>query len=109
MADSLGDSADAVSNAFNDGIDETDLKRRFEGCLLGLAVCDAVGAAVEFMPPGTFPPVEEDIFERFSEYPNPHKLKPGQWTDDTSMALCMAKSLLDLQELDPADLIKNFR
>ncbi len=29
---------------------------RFRGCLLGLAVGDAVGTTVEFQPRGTFPP-----------------------------------------------------
>ena len=30
---------------------------RYRGCLMGLAAGDAVGTAVEFEPPGTFPPV----------------------------------------------------
>lgn len=62
----------------------TDRKR---GCLLGLAVGDALGAAVEFKPPGSFPPV--------TGYRDggPHRLEPGQWTDDTSMALALADSM----------------
>ena len=35
-----------------------ELKRKV-GCLLGLAVCDAVGTTVEFMPPGSFDPVTD--------------------------------------------------
>ena len=55
---------------------------RRRGALIGLAVGDALGAAVEFSPPGSFAPV--------SGYRagGPHGLAPGQWTDDTSMALC---------------------
>lgn len=57
------------------------------GCLVGLAVGDALGAAVEFRQPGTFPLVT------CYRDGGPHDLKPGQWTDDTSMALALADSL----------------
>lgn len=36
-------------------------RARFAGSLLGLAVCDAVGTTVEFMPPGSFDPVEDMV------------------------------------------------
>lgn len=60
---------------------------RQRGTLLGLAVGDALGAAVEFEPPGTFTAV--------SGYRGggPHGLAPGEWTDDTSMALALADSI----------------
>lgn len=60
---------------------------RRRGAFLGLAVGDALGAAVEFKAPGTFPPV--------STYRNggPHGLEAGEWTDDTSMALALADSI----------------
>ncbi len=60
---------------------------RMRGTLIGLAVGDALGAAVEFQPPGSFVPV--------SGYRagGPHGLKPGEWTDDTSMALALADSI----------------
>lgn len=57
------------------------------GALVGLAVGDALGAAVEFHRPGTFRPV---VGYRAG---GPHGLKPGEWTDDTSMALALADSL----------------
>ena len=60
---------------------------RFRGTLIGLAVGDALGAAIEFRPPGSFPPV---IGCRDGGF---HNLKPGQWTDDTSMALVLADSI----------------
>jgi ADP-ribosylglycohydrolase len=60
-------------------------KRR--GCLLGLAVGDALGAAVEFQPPGAFRPVTG------YRAGGPHGLAPGEWTDDTSMALALADSI----------------
>jgi ADP-ribosyl-[dinitrogen reductase] hydrolase len=67
----------------------TDLRARFRGCLLGLAVGDALGTTVEFRRRGTFAPVTDMIGGGV------FKLAPGQWTDDTSMALCLADSLLE--------------
>src|SRR5262245_55247175 len=55
--------------------------------LLGLAVGDALGAAVEFAPPGSFPPVTD------FRAGGPHGLAPGEWTDDTSLALALADSI----------------
>ena len=69
-------------------------KSRFQGCLLGLACGDAVGTTVEFKARGTFTPVTDMTGG------GPFRLRPGEWTDDTSMALCLAVSLLDkLKEL----------
>ena len=55
--------------------------------MTGLAVGDALGAAVEFQPQGTFEPVTD------YRAGGPHGLAPGEWTDDTSMALALADSL----------------
>ena len=60
---------------------------RQRGTLLGLAVGDALGAAVEFKSPGTFPEVTG------YRGGGPHGLAPGEWTDDTSMALALADSI----------------
>ena len=60
---------------------------RQRGCLIGLAVGDALGAAVEFKPPGSFEPVTG------YRAGGPHGLDPGEWTDDTSMALALADSI----------------
>jgi ADP-ribosyl-[dinitrogen reductase] hydrolase len=70
---------------------------RFLGCLIGLAAGDALGTTVEFARRGTFDPVTDIIGG------GPFNLKPGQWTDDTSMALCLAESLLECNGFDPAD------
>ena len=70
---------------------------RFRGCLLGLAVGDAVGSTVEFQKRGSFSPVNDMIGG------GPHGLKPGQWTADTSMALCLAKSLVEQEGFDEVD------
>jgi ADP-ribosyl-[dinitrogen reductase] hydrolase len=60
---------------------------RQRGTLLGLAIGDALGAAVEFAMPGTFPKVTG------YRGGGPHGLAPGEWTDDTSMALALADSI----------------
>ncbi len=61
---------------------------RCRGALVGLAVGDALGAAVEFMSPGTFPPVTG------YRSGGPHRLNAGEWTDDTSMGLALADSIV---------------
>ena len=73
------------------------LSDRFRGCLLGLAAGDAVGTTVEFSPRGTFTPLIEMVGG------GPFGVAPGQWTDDTSMALCLATSLVERQGFDAAD------
>ncbi len=60
---------------------------RQRGTLLGLAIGDALGAAVEFQMPGTFPQVTG------YRGGGPHGLAPGEWTDDSSMALALADSI----------------
>ena len=60
---------------------ERTVNNRRRGALIGLAVGDALGAAVEFSDPGSFPLVTG------YRSGGPHGLKPGEWTDDTSMAL----------------------
>jgi ADP-ribosyl-[dinitrogen reductase] hydrolase len=73
------------------------LSNRFRGALLGLAAGDAVGAAVEFKPRGAFAPLTDMVGG------GPFNLQPGQWTDDTSMALCLATSLVEKKGFDPRD------
>lgn len=70
---------------------------RYRGALLGLAVADAVGTTLEFQSPGSFTPITDMVGG------GPFHLQPGQWTDDTSMALCLAESLVTKQDFDPAD------
>jgi ADP-ribosyl-[dinitrogen reductase] hydrolase len=78
------------------------LKDRFKGCLLGLACGDAVGTTVEFQPRGSFAPVTEMVGG------GPFHLKPGQWTDDTSMALCLAESLIECNGFDAFDQMQRY-
>lgn len=70
---------------------------KYRGCLLGLAVGDALGTTLEFKSPGTFNPIEDMVGG------GPFRLQPGEWTDDTSMALCLAASLAEKASFDPLD------
>jgi ADP-ribosyl-[dinitrogen reductase] hydrolase len=80
-------------------VDERD---RHRGCLIGLAVGDAVGTALEFETPGTFEPIEDMVGG------GPFGLEPGQWTDDTSLALCLAESLVECRGFDPVDQMRRY-
>lgn len=62
---------------------------RARGALLGLAVGDAIGTTAEFKPRGSFPALTDMVGG------GPFNLLPGQWTDDTSMALCLGHSLVE--------------
>jgi ADP-ribosyl-[dinitrogen reductase] hydrolase len=75
---------------------------RARGALLGLAVGDALGTTLEFS--------ERDEHPRHTEMTGggPFRLKPGQWTDDTSMALALAESLIAHPYLDARDLMDRF-
>jgi len=75
---------------------------RARGCLLGLAVGDALGTPREFSPRDTHPPLTDMLGG------GPFRLRPGEWTDDTSMALCLADSLMARGTLDQRDLMERF-
>ena len=75
---------------------------RYRGCLLGLACGDAVGTSVEFSARGTFAPVTDMAGG------GPFGLVAGEWTDDTSMALCLATSLVHRRGTDLDDQISRY-
>jgi ADP-ribosylglycohydrolase len=79
------------------------MRERFRGALLGLAAGDALGTTVEFSPPGSFSPVCDMVGG------GPFDLPPGAWTDDTSMALCLAESLVECRGFDPLDQLERYR
>ncbi|KAL8951623.1 MAG: hypothetical protein Q9222_002423 [Ikaeria aurantiellina] len=69
--------------------DPPSISSRIQGSLYGVAICDALGGPVEFCRRGTFPPVTDLRYNRNFCLP------PGCWTDDTSMTLCLAQSLVN--------------
>lgn len=78
------------------------MRDRITGALTGLAVGDALGTTLEFSPPGTFDPISDMVGG------GPFGLQPGQSTDDTSMALCLAESLVRCRGFDPEDQMRRY-
>jgi len=72
----------------NQRITDVDALDKAKGLLLGLAVGDAVGTTLEFQPRGSF--YISDMVGG-----GPFNLKAGEWTDDTSMALCLAETYIE--------------
>ena len=86
---------DSFKQKFNDkynNLNFTKLEKSCMGAMIGMAIGDAIGARVEFQPLdynyNGIKDMGHDIAGKF-------KLKPGQWTDDTSMGLCLADSLIE--------------
>lgn len=77
--------------------DKIELSNLYIGSLVGLAVGDALGTTLEFCIPGTFTPIDDMLGG------GPFHLTAGQWTDDTSMALCLAESLIRYNGFNPKD------
>jgi ADP-ribosyl-[dinitrogen reductase] hydrolase len=78
------------------------IRERATGAMVGLAVGDAVGTTLEF--------AARDTRRRLSDMVGggPFGLLPGQWTDDTAMALALGESLVAHPGLDPVDLMTRF-
>lgn len=76
-------------------------RERARGALMGLAVGDAIGAQAEFAARGQY-----EIIDMVGG--GPWGLEPGQWTDDTSMALCIATSLVEQHGFDAKDQINRY-
>jgi ADP-ribosyl-[dinitrogen reductase] hydrolase len=70
--------------------------------LLGLACGDALGTTLEFKSRGSFTPITTITGG------GPFNLKLGEWTDDTSMALCLATSLIEMDGFDPQDQMERY-
>lgn len=76
-----------------------DMKTSVSSLLLGLAVGDALGVPVEFLSRGSF---RVDGMQGYGTHNQP----PGTWSDDTSLALCLADSLA--HGFAPDDIAQNF-
>jgi ADP-ribosyl-[dinitrogen reductase] hydrolase len=84
-------------------------RQRVIGAFIGSVVGDALGAPFEFGPPGAFsarfPAPAHGIA---TEMCGGRGWRPGEWTDDTQMALLVAASLLERGGVDEADLFARF-
>lgn len=79
-----------------------DVLDRARGALLGLAVGDPLGTTLEFSRRDCHP-LHTDMVGG-----GVFNLKPGQWTDDTAMALALADSLISCRGFDAHDLMHRF-
>ena len=78
--------------------------RKVTGGILGLAIGDALGVPVEFSARETlqrFPVVDMREF-------GVHHQPRGTWSDDSSMAFCIAESLIEKKEIDLQDIANRF-
>jgi len=78
------------------------LRDRFQGALLGLAVCDALAVHTQFRKPGSFAPVGDLLGGGTFDLPR------GAWSDDTAMALLLAESLLERDGFDAQDQVARY-
>lgn len=78
------------------------IKDRLRGCLLGLAVGDALGTTLQFDDRRYFTPITDMIGG------GPFNLEPGEWTGGTSMALCLAASLAECNGFDAVDQMNRY-
>lgn len=77
-------------------VNEAVRRDRSLGAFLGLAIGDAVGTTLEFQR-------RDSAHVGDMVGGGPFRLQPGEWTDDTSMALCLADSLVENAGLDVRD------
>lgn len=73
-----------------------------KGMLIGLAIGDTLGMPLEFKQLGSFEPIET------LEAGGPFNLPLGYWTDDTSMALCLADSIIAKRGYDSYDIMERY-
>ena len=84
----------------------TDIERKAIGSMLGMAIGDAMGARYEFKKVRYD---KQDLFDMGKPGISNFGMEPGQWTDDTSMGLCLADSLLmNNGKLNQHDLMRRF-
>lgn len=95
--------ASASAFASEELVAARNLRERYRGALVGLAVGDALGAAVQHRKPGSFTPVNDMLGG------GPFQLPRGAWTDDTAMALCLAESLVESRGFDTGDQIARYQ
>lgn len=77
---------------------------RAAGAIVGMAVGDALGQPLEFVPAGKSGHSFDPKTLQYTGIYNSQNLKPGQWTDDASMGLCIADSLLVKKSYDGSDI-----
>lgn len=85
----------------------SDYQDKARGMLVGLAVGDALGAPVEFLPEPSDVYIKE-MGDKIEHFHKNYRVAEGAWTDDTEMALCIADSLLVNKGYDSYDIMRRF-
>ncbi len=86
--------------------EERTMREKFIGTILGVAVGDALGAPVEFWPAGEIARAHGTLNEMKGG--GHFNWRPGEYTDDTSMMLCIAESLVEKERYAPGDIAQRF-
>jgi ADP-ribosyl-[dinitrogen reductase] hydrolase len=79
------------------------IRDRQIGTFLGLAVGDALGTTLEFRPRRSLTDLHTDMIGGGA-----FSLAPGEWTDDTAMAVAMARSLVARKSFEPFDILNEW-
>jgi ADP-ribosylglycohydrolase len=79
-----------------------DMRERFVGCLMGLAVGDALSAQSQYQEPGRFAPITDMAAGSLFEMP------AGYWSDDSALSLCVAEGLLACKGWEDRDQVQRF-
>ena len=75
-------------------VHDAGLLRRAQGCLLGQIAGDALGALVEFQSASSIARAYPDGGPRLLGGGGPHRIMAGQPTDDSELALMLARSIV---------------
>ncbi len=78
---------------------------RIVGAMLALACGDALGAPAEFLQRETL----QSRYGRLTEMVGNTLWEPGEWTDDTAMALCVAEGILASPQNPVLEIGERFR
>ena len=95
-----------LKNEFSNKLNNKKLSKIEKACIgsiLGMAIGDAIGSRNEFYPLNY---KNKNIRDMGNNYAGKFQLLPGQWTDNTSMGLCIADSLIENGGLfEPRDIM----
>jgi len=93
---------------YDEGIDMSELYDRIYGCLVGVAVGDAMGMPSSMMDPETIRKTFHGGIKDFVPAPPDHVIhkgmQAGEVTDDTQQTLLVADSLIANGEVNPHDI-----
>ncbi len=104
-----------IGELFEDPSDELEdytMKKRIQGVIFGQAIGDALGLGTEFMSRKEVMsnyPKGIDAYSQIVQDWHRKRWRPGEWTDDTDMMLCIANAMLEDQEIKLDTVARNFK